>query len=214
MNNEKIFTNLLALVCEVVLTFVALWLLDLDKTAISVAVPTVGVVSIATSIILFFATKKDDPDLVKSPMPIVYFSRRKGLYARPYIDLTRLDKIWGIAVGNVYLKKTNSGENSFGEAMEKLDYEMEKFSAKVLCDLPSKETLRMSRQFHRQFTATVQMLNSFGVKADEFIGDTYWCKSPDNCIPFVLSMDRSKLADGQWVKHPQAKSFQLRLTAR
>lgn len=116
-----------------------------------------------------------DEHIVMTPLPIVYMGK-KELYAKPYLDLELLDKIWGIEVQGTFYTLLNArdGNNPLlyhCEAQKILEQPKEPIALR----LPSDKELYFARQDRMKFKATVAVLGLFGVKAEDWFDDKYLC---------------------------------------
>lgn len=120
---------------------------------------------------------------VQAPCQIAYRDPLCGYFwLRPYVDLQRKGKIWGIAVDGIvyYLKHETNGD--WNTALTLKD---ELSKAKMATTLE----LEVAFTHKEAFNATVQLLNKLGIVADEWRNGWYWTDEHKDDNAAVIDMN-------------------------
>ena len=147
-------------------------------------------VLIVYSCVQFFLTRKEvleemlEAHSVNTPLPIVYVdekSKNNLLYEEPYLDLNLWDKIWGFAIGDIFVSIRNYKESD-GEKFRLEDINgilrMKLLSGDRLASiasLPESEDLLFLRKEYKKIKATIMLLNFYDVPAEDFRDERYLC---------------------------------------
>jgi hypothetical protein len=137
---------------------------------------------------------------VKTPCPIVYRKSENDygngpLYSLPYLDLLRLDLVWGFEIADIKICKTDSKPSSWKDA---------KISRDTLCSqnvnirLPDIIEMLIISHNLKKVDRVTALLNENGVKADKFTYGEYWCIDTGlsgRTVPKVVF-----LRAGNWLK--------------
>lgn len=119
---------------------------------------------------------------VQAPCQIAYRDPISGYFwLRPYVDLQRKGKIWGIAINGIvyYLKHESDGDWN---------------TAITLKDERSRAKMATTRELEVAFTnkeafnATVQLLNKLGIAAQEWRSGWYWTEEHEGDDAAVIDM--------------------------
>ena len=114
---------------------------------------------------------------IKTPCLIVYRQCEndygKGpLYSLPYLDLLRLDLVWGFEIADIRICKTDAGPSGWEGAKISRDTLQ---SRKINVRLPDIIEMLIIGHNMKKIDQTIKLLNEHNVKADEFSFGNYWC---------------------------------------
>ena len=150
-----------------------------------------------------------------TPLPIVY-AGPKGLYSRPYLDFEKMDKVWGIEIGDTFFKATTEKSvgtdyiSSYSAVLEIL-HSQNKRNVLVEYTLPKPDVFECVKTRREHFTATVMLLHKFGIKADDWANDCYWGFFPD-MQPCIFNLHPQNKSGAQHIED-ENRAF-LRLAAK
>ena len=118
---------------------------------------------------------------VITPLPIVYVDEKGKFYNKPYLDLNKIDKVWGFAVGDTFVSIHNHREGS-GEKfrLEDIKKSLRKklLTGEKLADavrVPTSDELLLVRKEFKKVKATIMLLSFYEVDADDWKEDKYIC---------------------------------------
>ena len=146
---------------------------------------------------------------------IVYIEYSK-LYSLPYLDLEKLDKVWGIEVNGTFFKATLetvafTDHIPTYSKVQDIILENNKHSPHLKYGLPSAEVMDYIKKHREPFSATVLLLKHFGLKASDWKDVCYWCSGKD-LQPAMINFNPRDALDVQPVQ-PTCQCF-LRLVQR
>lgn len=114
---------------------------------------------------------------IKTPCPIVYRDSEYNyggspLYCLPYLDLLRIDLVWGFEIADIKICKDDAKPSGWTDA---------KISRDSLCSknvnmrLPDATEMLIISHKMKKIDKVIALLKQNGVKADEFSFGKYWC---------------------------------------
>ncbi|MBQ8671133.1 MAG: hypothetical protein IJ525_01285 [Alphaproteobacteria bacterium] len=123
---------------------------------------------------------------VNNPCMIVYRDILTGaLSFRPYVDLSKKNSIWGIAMDGIFFKKTHDLDDCWTRAILKGD-------ARSNSKMPTTTELDVAFYHKKAFSETVELLKSLKIPAEDWRGGWYWSSEDDGDKAVVINM-----ADGK-----------------
>lgn len=131
-------------------------------------------------------TKKIIP--VQAPCFIAYQDPLCNYFwLRPYVDMGLKHKIWGIAVNGQVFRIVHEQDGNW--------YQAPKFEKNLnnLPTTPSTTVIDIASYYRREFDATVQLLQSLGIKAEPWRNGWYWTTEDNGDNATVLDMANGKL---------------------
>lgn len=126
---------------------------------------------------------------VKAPCMIVYAEQISGkMELRPYIDVNKKRKIWGVAIDGLAFKKTHEADGDWNRAM---DCREEKFAA----FLPTTTQLDVASRHIDCFNEVIKQLRECYIEAEYWRDGWYWSREEqgDNAVMLDMSTGLAEL---------------------
>ena len=103
-------------------------------------------------------------------------------WLRPYVDMGLKHKIWGIALNGQVFRLVHEEDGDWDQA-PKFEENRNKLPA-----IPSTTVIDIASYYRREFDATVELLQSLGIKAEPWRNGLYWTSEEDGDNATVLNM--------------------------
>ena len=128
---------------------------------------------------------------VPTPCSIAYISEERKLEVLPYLDLKKIDKVWGIKIGDIVFEKDEDDPCPYSKAKLSRRLKQVKNVDKIL---PYSQDYVCLKKYIDEFNETINILQLNGVSAAYLSSGDYWV-ADDEGESVLVSCPKSKFID-------------------